>query len=83
MHNRFGQIRDIRAAERVLAFMQKNSISKISELREKVFDIYDKSGSMKDKLDAGKIRSDAEQIIRDLNRPQQQQRSTRDRGLER
>ncbi|MDD4494384.1 MAG: MobA/MobL family protein [Eubacteriales bacterium] len=80
LHNRFGQIRDVRAAERVLAFMQKNGISKMSELREKVYEIYDKSGSMDDKLKAGKIRSDAEQLVRDLNRPQQQQRSTKDRG---
>jgi hypothetical protein len=28
------------------------------------------------------IRLDAEQIVRDLNRPQQQQRITRDRGME-
>ena len=56
----------------------------MSKLQNKVNEIYDKASNMNDKLDVEKIRSEAESIILKLNRPpQQQQHSTRDKGMAR
>jgi ATP-dependent exoDNAse (exonuclease V) alpha subunit len=84
LHGGYGQIRDIKAVGRVLAFMKENGVSKMSELREVVSQKENRLGSIHAKLELLNLLRAAEQIVRELNRPsQQQQRNTRDRGGER
>ena len=82
LHQQYGNVRNIKMANQVLSFMQEHKISKVSELKDKVSEIANRSGSIRDKLKILDIQKSTDTILRELNR-EVPQRNNRIHGLER
>ena len=82
LHQQYGSVRSIRMAADVLSFMQEHKISKVSELKDKVSEIANRSGSIRDKLKIFDIQNSADKLLRELNR-EVPQRATRSKDMKR
>ena len=81
LHKQYGRVRSLLMASKVLDFMREHNITKVSELKEKVSELGNRGGNIREKLNAFDIQKYADLLIRDLQ--QTPQRHSRSRDLER
>ena len=81
LHQQYGKVRSLSMVTNVLDFMREHNISKRSELREKVSELIQRSGSIREQLRVYYVQQNADLLLSDLQ--QSPQRDLRVREMER